>query len=721
MAMCDTRPVLDLDSTRTPLVTVMSEILAADGHIRSDDAILNRRRRMGLCPTCRIPPPVQCYEIKKKWGGMRSEKVPRTVAGVVFEGACLHCQPELDPDRKRSNDNSDMESPGTQDGAGGRGRRPILIRRQQGSRHLLPPARSNSLPESGARDPTQSPPIAKSLPAQLEHEDSVFRRELVNLFREDENPSEQARETEYRDAAEHSEMSQSGHNLNDGPSYSSNAGQGGVASSHPNPDEKEQHTLPQQAENGTSDKRYSNLPCVTEEESDSNNDGTGQSQDDGGGDVLAQLCAQYQRENNLPAPKFVPGEKTFLPNSELNLPGMSDSDDISVLTYDTIFAGRNSLASQISKKPTRRESLIAGSMANMDTTNHGASSENNSPGSHQIKEPVVPVKPLSGNNSNEAAPASTMESCHESAALEPAVPVKPLSGNNNNEAAPASTRESCHESAAPDLTTLRELIDSFIAADADEDSIGTVTNALLQDNATSISESLALYCLETLLELARKREENKHKIIFENSTFDAIIEAMQIYRGQSAEVQQQACGVLWSLAMNPNHRKHVAQRGGCKAILDAMLAHTETVEMQVLALGAIKALSFDNISQSTLRSHGALSIISETMKTHMRSSVVQSDGSVILGNLTMNHTNDFVAPVTGQEVDALVHAILAHPDSLDVHESACFTLMSLAMSAENVKLIRNNPLTRTSIDLACQNHPEVRRILEMLYLRVWGD
>lgn len=308
----------------------------------------------------------------------------------------------------------------------------------------------------------------------------------------------------------------------------------------------------------------------------------------------------------------------------------------------------------------------------------------------------------------------------EPTAPEPTVPAQPPGGHDAAaEAAPASLAERSHEAEAPDLLVLRETIDDFAVAGADAESIDMVTNELMKDSATSISENLALYCLHTLMELARKSEENKHRIIFVGSTFEVIIEAMQIYRGRSAEVQQRACGVLWSLSMDPNHRKHVTHRGGGKAITDGMIAHAEKADLQVMALGALKVLSFDSVSKSTLRA--SLSVISDTMKTHLSNATIQADGAVILGNLTMDNASDFVAPVTAKEVDALVHGILAHPDALDVHESACFTLMSLAMLANNVELIRNNALTRTAIDLACRKHPEVRRILEMLYVRCWGE
>ena len=170
--------------------------------------------------------------------------------------------------------------------------------------------------------------------------------------------------------------------------------------------------------------------------------------------------------------------------------------------------------------------------------------------------------------------------------------------------------------------------------------------------------------------MARKSDENKQKILLEDATFDAIIEAMQIYREQSSEIQTRACGVLWSLSMEEKDRKHVAQLGGCEAILNAMLIHLDVDELQVMALGALKVLSFDNIGKSTLRSRGALSIVADVMQKHINNPTIQSEGCVILGNLAVDEASQSVAPVSEKEVDAVIKGMLSHPDSLEVHEAA---------------------------------------------------
>jgi len=253
--------------------------------------------------------------------------------------------------------------------------------------------------------------------------------------------------------------------------------------------------------------------------------------------------------------------------------------------------------------------------------------------------------------------------------------------------------ESYLESSAPHLLTLCKIISECTLAGDDAVAIDTVIQALIHDNATSMSMDLALFCLTTLWILARKSDQNKRKIIFEGLAFDAISEVMQIYRERSTDIDTMACGVLWSLSMDPKDRKHIAQGGGCQAILSVMLEHTDDDALQVMALGVLKVPSFDNIAKSTLCLKGTMAIATDIMQKHIRNPTIQSEGCVILGNLAGDDTNQFVVPFSEVVVYAVIRAMLNHPDPREVHKAACFTLMSLAPSAVNMEMIRRNAMT----------------------------
>ena len=59
------------------------------------DHFRTERLRKGLCENCHV---VQCYEIKKRVG-LFPVKVPVTKTGKVYNGTCLDCYPDRDPDR----------------------------------------------------------------------------------------------------------------------------------------------------------------------------------------------------------------------------------------------------------------------------------------------------------------------------------------------------------------------------------------------------------------------------------------------------------------------------------------------------------------------------------------------------------------------------------------------------------------------------------------------
>ena len=72
-----------------------------DGQIVTGDYMRTQRERKGLCITCRRDP-IRCYEIKKRWGGLRRDSIPLTEPHQVLNGICLICHPDKDPDNERN-------------------------------------------------------------------------------------------------------------------------------------------------------------------------------------------------------------------------------------------------------------------------------------------------------------------------------------------------------------------------------------------------------------------------------------------------------------------------------------------------------------------------------------------------------------------------------------------------------------------------------------------
>jgi len=261
-----------------------------------------------------------------------------------------------------------------------------------------------------------------------------------------------------------------------------------------------------------------------------------------------------------------------------------------------------------------------------------------------------------------------------------------------------------------DLQTLRGTVSSFLSAGADSKAINTVTHSLgidndMSDNATSMSEwpeDLTLFCLATLLFLARKNKKNEQKILREDLTFDLIIETMSIYKDRSAEVLTRACGLLWTLSMDPKNRKLVVQGGGCNAISDAMVSFMDNNALRMMALGSLKVLS-----RTIIMSDETLSTVADVMQKHRHNHTVQEEGCIILGNAAAVDNKQRSTPVTEKRLEALVRGILAHPESMEVQEAACFALMKMASFAGNVKLMKSNNLLKKALEFMSQKHQEV--------------
>jgi len=713
--------------------------LDPSGMVLTSDQIRDDRRRRGLCDSCGIEAN-QCFEIKRRMGGMFRDFIPLTIPGKVYNGVCLTCNPDSDPtgdagkhrrkkNQRRSRKRTTEEAPKLPISAYGhpenedKPRRalssPMVLgggpMRQAGIRNL---GLNNSQAQRNDRD------YAQSLPSALESQRSESQ---IQSLRDTFDDSEHApKEDEYVEEMEFNIFNEPvlvrkkksrSRSLNQGqaPSSPSKSNNGGAEEKF---DEEPAHlsvpsSPPRQLNGSDLHNNYHNnspphnsspdrqnsgrynsppndpfrsqmdaeqLPSLPSLLNNRKNSGDPNDDEDEPLDALAALCAQYVDNHPEEPVKFVPNSEV-LPGSELHLPDMSD--EISVMTRDTFFRG--SFASMMSKQQSRR--TIHMSAISEKGSESRSTAQQRSMVSHQIREPSVPFQ---------AARQAGIP--FEQVSQEPAAAA---SGRSNTQ-----DMESYLETFTPNLLTLREIVGQCTMAGCDPEAIDTITQALIHDNATSMSMDLALFCMTTLWILARKSDENKHKIIFEESTFDAIVEAMQIYRERSAEIQNRACGVLWSLSMDPNDRKHVAQAGGCDAILNAMQVHSDDDALQVMAFGALKVLSFDNIAKSTMRSRGTPTVVANVMQNHLENPTIQSEGCVILGNLAASVDASFVAPVGEREVDAVINGILNHPDSLEVHEAACFTLMCLSSLASNVELIRSNINTRVALELACEKHRE---------------
>lgn len=659
--------------------------LHSSGIVPSKDQILHDRLRKGLCTTC-VYDPVQCYKLKKSFGGLRTKKIPLTEPGKSFDGVCLRCYRDL-KDGQRGGHNHQQQQ--RQHRQHKKESLPTYVQKPKSGQDHRRSAPANSFVEEYVENIFGEKVLVKKPKRRSEREwmkknncEDDKRAVSHGSNKSDQSSSEsekyspsQIDEENSADMTDsRSAFSKSLPITDDYEEGEYNSGYGSYGEEKEEeqaPDDQNFCPVPQSDDRVYYNEHESKLFLEElEEKPDSvptlnnfmtqsvrskNSNSLG---DDESLDALEMLAMAHIKKTKEIV-QFSPGQ-TFVKDAELQLPTMDD-DEISVFTRETAWGA--STVVTVATRQAKRKSLT-----DIDEDGPGSG---RSLTSHQIHEP-------------------------------PPVPDSMPSDNHSN----AQDMERYLEETAPHLMTLRVIVEEMTAAGEDAGAIDVVTQALIHDNATSMSKDLALFCLTTLWVEARKNTETKKIILNEGRTFDAVIEAMQIYRDRSVAIQTRGCGIIWSLALDPNDRKYVAQLGGCQAVLNAMSTHIENEPLQIMGLGALKVLSFDNISKSTLRSHGAVAIVGDVMQNHVYHSKMQTEGCVILGNLSVDAISQSVVPVTEQEIDVVIKAMVCHPDNLEVHESACFTLMSLASTASNVKLIRGNDMSKLALELSLQKHPD---------------
>jgi hypothetical protein len=622
--------------------------LSAAGQVKSGAQIRAERIRKGFCSTCNpASNPTKCYEIKKRFGGLKREEIPLTVKGKVLNGLCLKCHPAQDPDRRPESPNQNGTHSTRR--VHNSDRVPPLqtsnTRLYNNNNRSAPPVMEQELDISGP-DVEIIEEVTQNVYGEtiiVEKPRVVTRAVEVNAEEKEEitmNNDEAAQKSDSKNSSMHVEASSS-HNESD------NRAQLGATNNGS-----------EEVENSAIERAAAELLLQA-------------AAGNGEGGLTAiqralQLACQQNPQLAKEIRKFTPGEgeKGFVPDSWLSIEEQSVNSEITDPTYmagtvvsektHTLEGGNVNTARDATRLYSRENGLSAiTEVAESDGRPSDASIQQRSIVSHQIREPDVGE----------------------------------------------------YFEAPPDLSNFQEVIDMCVNSgeEGENSAIGMITDELIQDNGTRRNVDMALYCLHTLWILARRSDVNKQSILLEGNTFEAIIETMEIHSNTSVDIQTKACGLMWSLAMEQKDRKHVAELRGCEAVMNASMSYLENESLQVMALGALKVLSFHPTGKMKLRHHGAASIVAQIMSKHTQNPTIVSEGCVIISNLA-TEADGFVRPVSTEEIDAVLVAILSHPDDEKVVQVACFTLARLATSAINVETLKCADNTEIGLDIAIQRH-----------------
>jgi hypothetical protein len=143
------------------------------------------------------------------------------------------------------------------------------------------------------------------------------------------------------------------------------------------------------------------------------------------------------------------------------------------------------------------------------------------------------------------------------------------------------------------------------------------------------------------------------------------------------DVQEKGIVMLCNFAVESEHRAFIRDRGGMKAVLDAMASHREHSELQLKACACLANLALEEYNIDILRRNGGIEAILSAMKSYKNVFLLQAFGCLALQTLATKEENkNFIVEHDG--IKTIVLAIKNHAHNSMVQKHACGALMNLA-------------------------------------------
>ena len=144
----------------------------------------------------------------------------------------------------------------------------------------------------------------------------------------------------------------------------------------------------------------------------------------------------------------------------------------------------------------------------------------------------------------------------------------------------------------------------------------------------------------------------------------------------------QVCGLLWTFAVEPQHRKDIVSEGGVQAILNAMRTHNSSSSslLQKKGCGALTAITTDGEGRLAARAESGINVIVEVMRTNYTNSDVLEEACRVLSNLAVysEGDDDEVFMVTPGEIEMITTSMKRYIHEQPLQEAGCRTLWNYA-------------------------------------------
>jgi len=179
------------------------------------------------------------------------------------------------------------------------------------------------------------------------------------------------------------------------------------------------------------------------------------------------------------------------------------------------------------------------------------------------------------------------------------------------------------------------------------------------------------------------------------------------------------CGLLWTFAVEPQHRKDIVTEGGVTAILNAMRTHNSLSSslLQRKGCGALTAITTDGEGRLAVRAESGIDVIVEVMRTNDTDSNVLEEACRVLSNLAVysEGDDDEVLLVTSGEIQVIATSMKRYIHEQPLQEAGCRTLWNYAQVPCNLPILLTfSELIHECLFQAANNFPACSMIAEAL-------
>ena len=234
-------------------------------------------------------------------------------------------------------------------------------------------------------------------------------------------------------------------------------------------------------------------------------------------------------------------------------------------------------------------------------------------------------------------------------------------------------------SAAADCNNL------FVGADADR--VGMIRVLLTAMRTHATDEDTLRVCLCALSNLCA--EDDIERLASSLGSHAAIVEVFKSQHAGNADVMTDALVTLRNLSIQPEGKLAARDSGSLEAVVQVLKRHLQSVAVATRACGALAVLLNDTPNEAILGRCGALSAITEVLRSHGRSCrELTAYACLALARGTVLPETEVLGGDAGA-ISALVSAMKDFPNDAEILEHALDALRNLSINGPNKRRIAN--------------------------------